>query len=76
MRAAVIESSKESPNIHRLSNASKENNYRQILVEFLEPEPRHSQVEVEACLSNAALTTEVGLVMGGGAIFLQGRSTL
>ena len=29
-------------------------------MEFLEPEPRHTQEEVEACLSGAALTTNVG----------------
>lgn len=52
--------SEEGPVAHNLSNADPENNYRQILVEFLETTPRHSAAEVEACLSNAALTTEVG----------------
>ena len=53
--------SEDNPAVHRLSNPpGAEANYRQILIEFLEPEPRHSQEEVEECLSNAALTTEVG----------------
>ena len=46
--------SQEGPVIHNLYNADPENNYRQILIEFLEPQPRHTAAEVEACLSNAA----------------------
>jgi quercetin dioxygenase-like cupin family protein len=54
------DSSEENPKIHKLINADAENNYRQILIEFLEDAPRHSPEEVAECLSNAASTTEVG----------------
>ncbi len=53
-------SSEETPKIHRLSNAHPTDNYRQILIEFLEDAPRHAPDEVAACLQNAASTTEVG----------------
>jgi hypothetical protein len=52
--------SSEEPKVHRLFNMDPHNNYRQILVEFLEEAPRHSPDEVAAALSNAACTTEVG----------------
>lgn len=53
-------SSEETPKIHRLSNAHPTDNYRQILIEFLEDAPRHTEDEITACLQNAMSTTEVG----------------
>jgi hypothetical protein len=55
-----VASSEENPKIHRLRNAHPTDNYRQILIEFLEDSPRRTPQEVVACLQNAAATTEVG----------------
>lgn len=52
--------SKSAPAVHQLHNASPTNNYRQILVEFLEDKPRYSPDQVAKVLGNAVLTTNVG----------------
>ena len=52
--------SEQDPAIHSLWNASQADNYRQILVEFLEEAPRLSEAEVLARLSLARYTTDVG----------------
>lgn len=52
--------SERAPAVHQLFNASRETNYRQILVEFLEARPRLSAAEVDARLGAAVRTTAVG----------------
>lgn len=52
--------SPSQPSTHRLHNASSNDNYRQILVEFLEPTPHLDAAQTRACLANAVCTTEVG----------------
>eukprot|EP00658_Telonema_sp_P-2_P054439 TRINITY_DN43309_c0_g1_i2.p1 TRINITY_DN43309_c0_g1~~TRINITY_DN43309_c0_g1_i2.p1 ORF type:complete len:190 (-),score=38.59 TRINITY_DN43309_c0_g1_i2:75-593(-) len=44
----------------QLHNASTTENYRQILVEFLEDKPRLSECEVKQGRENAVLTTNIG----------------
>lgn len=55
--------SPEAPAIHRLWNASTDTNYRQILIEFLETQPKHTEDEVKALFTQAhekGYSTDVG----------------
>jgi quercetin dioxygenase-like cupin family protein len=55
-----VSASDDAPAVHQLFNASTDSNYRQILVEFLEPQPQLNPKQCEDRLQTAVRSTDVG----------------
>jgi len=52
--------SQQAPEIHRVHNTSSTEHYRQMIVEFLTDKPRYDAAEVQACVDEAVLSTDIG----------------